>query len=87
MTLEKTPNRLAYTPSSAHGGIAGPHKVAHYLVMRLADPNRGHISGPKWRGEQVELKIVERASDNTIGRTLKKYAQACCSRPWRAGGM
>ena len=30
----------------------------------------------------VELHIVERASDNTIGRTLKKHAQ-CARRSWR----
>jgi hypothetical protein len=30
----------------------------------------------------VELNIVERASDNTIGRTLKKHSQ-CAKRSWR----
>jgi hypothetical protein len=30
----------------------------------------------------VELKIVERASDNTIGRVLKKRSQ-CAKRSWR----
>ena len=30
----------------------------------------------------VELKIVERANNNTIGRTLKKHSQ-CARRSWR----
>jgi transposase len=63
-----------YSPSSARPRIFDGAAEAKLIALACGEPPRGRS---RWTLELleeqvVELKIVERANDNTIGRTLKK---------------
>ena len=63
-----------YSPASARPRIFDGAAEAKLIALACGEPPRGRS---RWTLELleeqvVELKIVERASDNTIGRTLKK---------------
>ena len=62
--------RIAYTGARIFDGAA----EAKLIALSLSPPPKGRV---RWtlqllEEQVVELNIVERASDNTIGRTLKK---------------
>ncbi|MGH8749717.1 MAG: IS630 family transposase [Burkholderiales bacterium] len=66
-----TPKR---SPNSARKRIFDGASEAKLIALACSQPPEGYA---RWtlqmlEGKVVELKIVERASDNTIGRTLKK---------------
>jgi len=49
----------------------------------LSEPPKDARAGPAVVGRQsVELNIVDRASDSTIGRTLKKTSQPHPRQQW-----
>jgi transposase len=63
-----------YSPTSARPRIFDGAAEAKLIALACGEPPKGRA---RWTLELleeqvVELKIVERASDNTIGRTLKK---------------
>ena len=63
-----------HSPASARPRIFDGAAEAKLIALACSEPPRGRA---RWTLELleeavVELKIVERASDNTIGRTLKK---------------
>src|SRR5271163_3699989 len=63
-----------HSPASARRRIFDGAAEAKLIALACSEPPRGRV---RWTLELleeavVELKIVERASDNTIGRTLKK---------------
>ena len=63
-----------YSPASARPRIFDGAAEAKLIALACGAPPKGRA---RWTLELleeqvVELKIVERASDNTIGRTLKK---------------
>jgi hypothetical protein len=63
-----------HSPASARPRIFDGAAEAKLIALACSEPPRGRV---RWTLELleeavVELKIVERASDNTIGRTLKK---------------
>jgi len=68
--------------TSARARIFDGEKEAKLIALACSSPPRGRA---KWtlrllEDKVVELNIVERASDNTIGRTLKKHSQASSPR-------
>ena len=63
-----------YSPASARPRIFDGAAEANLIALACGDPPKGRA---RWtlqllEEQVVELKIVDRASDNTIGRTLKK---------------
>lgn len=63
-----------YSPASARPRIFDGAAEAKLIALACGEPPKGRA---RWtlqllEEQVVELKIVERASDNTIGRTLKK---------------
>lgn len=63
-----------HSPASARQRIFDGAAEAKLIALACSEPPKGRA---RWTLELleeavVELKIVERASDNTIGRTLKK---------------
>ena len=63
-----------HSPASARTRIFDGASEAKLIALTLSPPPKGRA---KWtlrllEDKAGELKIVERASDNTIGRTLKK---------------
>jgi poly-gamma-glutamate capsule biosynthesis protein CapA/YwtB (metallophosphatase superfamily) len=63
-----------HSPASARQRIFDGAAEAKLIALACSEPPKGRA---KWtlallEEAVVELKIVERASDNTIGRTLKK---------------
>jgi hypothetical protein len=63
-----------HSPASARTRIFDGAAEAKLIALACSEPPKGRT---KWtlallEAAVVELKIVERASDNTIGRTLKK---------------
>ena len=63
-----------HSPASARPRIFDGAAEAKLIALACSKPPKGRV---RWTLELleeavVELKIVERASDNTIGRTLKK---------------
>jgi hypothetical protein len=65
-----------HSPASARQRIFDGAAEAKLIALACSEPPKGRA---RWTLELleeavVELKIVERASDNTIGRTLKKNA-------------
>jgi transposase len=63
-----------YSPTSARPRIFDGAAEAKLIALACGEPPKGRARWTLELLEQqvVELKIVERASDNTIGRTLKK---------------
>lgn len=63
-----------YSPASARPRIFDGAAEAKLIALACGEPPKGRS---RWtlrllEEQVVELKIVDRASDNTIGRTLKK---------------
>ncbi len=63
-----------YSPASARPRIFDGAAEAKLIALACGEPPKGRA---RWtlqllEEQVVELKIVDRASDNTIGRTLKK---------------
>jgi hypothetical protein len=74
-----------YSPNSAHKRIFDGAAEAKLIALACSPPPAGR---KRWtltllESAVVELNIVERASDNTIGRTLKKTRS---SRTFRSNG-
>lgn len=70
-----TPKR---SPNSARKRIFDGASEAKLIALACSAPPEGYA---RWtlqllEGKVVELKIIERASDNTIGRTLKKISSS-----------
>ena len=65
-----------YNPNSARPRIFDGAAEAKLIALTLSPPPDGFARWTLCLLEEkvVELRIVERASDNTIGRTLKKTA-------------
>ena len=69
--------RRRYNPNSARPRIFDGVAEAKLIALTLSPAPQGFA---RWslrllEEKVVELHIVERASDNTIGRTLKKHTQ------------
>src|SRR5450631_4010224 len=67
-----------HSPASARPRIFDGAAEAKLITLACSKPPKGRA---RWtlqllEGAVVELNIVDRASDNTIGRTLKKHPQA-----------
>jgi transposase len=67
-----------HSPNSARPRIFDGAAEAKLIALALSEPPKGRA---RWtlsllEDEVVELNIVARASDNTIGRTLKKTASS-----------
>ena len=67
-----------HSPKSARKRIFDGAAEAKLIALACSPPPKGR---KRWtltllETAVVELNIVDRASDNTIGRTLKKHAQA-----------
>ncbi len=67
-----------HLPASARLRIFDDAAEAKLIALACSDPPKGRV---RWalkllESAAVELNIVDRASDNTIGRTLKKPSQA-----------
>jgi hypothetical protein len=67
-----------HSPNSARARIFDGAAEAKLIALACSAPPKGR---KRWtltllETAVVELNIVDRASDNTIGRTLKKHAQA-----------
>ena len=67
-----------HSPASARPRIFDGAAEAKLIALACSKPPKGR---KRWtlqllEEQVVELKIVDRASDNTIGRTLKKHSQA-----------
>ena len=67
-----------HSPASARPRIFDGAAEAKLIALACSKPPKGRA---RWtlkllETAVVELNIVDRASDNTIGRTLKKHAQA-----------
>jgi hypothetical protein len=63
-----------HSPASARPRVFDGEAEAKLIALTLSPPPKGRA---KWtlrllEDKVVELAIVDRASDNTIGRTLKK---------------
>ena len=63
-----------YSPASARPRIFDGAAEAKLIALACGEPPKGRA---RWtlrllEEQVVELNIVDRASDNTIGRTLKK---------------
>src|SRR5271157_6216423 len=67
-----------YSPASARPRIFDGAAEAKLIALACSEPPKGRKRWTLQLLEEavVELNIVNRASDNTIGRTLKKHAQA-----------
>jgi hypothetical protein len=70
-----------HSPNSARKRIFDGAAEAKLIALACSAPPKGR---KRWtlallENAVVELSIVDRASDNTIGRTLKKNAQAASS--------
>lgn len=67
-----------HSPASARPRIFDGAAEAKLIALACSEPPKGRKRWTLQLLEEavVELNIVERASDNTIGRTLKKHAQA-----------
>jgi transposase len=70
-----------HSPASARKPIFDGASEAKLIALACSDPPKGRV---RWtlkllESAVVELNIVDRASDNTIGRTLKKHSQAAPS--------
>src|SRR6266700_2764638 len=67
-----------HSPNSARRRIFDGAAEARLIALDCSKPPIGRARWTLQLLEEavVELKIVERASDNTIGRTLKKHSQA-----------
>ena len=68
----------SYNPKSARPMTFDGEAEARLIALTCSAPPEGHA---KWslrllEEKFVELKIVERASDSTIGRTLKKTSSS-----------
>jgi transposase len=70
-----------YSPTSARPRIFDGAAEAKLIALACSEPPHSRARSPKGRArwtlqlleeKVVELNIVDRASDNTIGRTLKK---------------
>ncbi len=63
-----------HSPNSARRRIFDGAAEARLIALACSQPPAGRARWTLQLLEEkvVELKIVERASDNTIGRTLKK---------------
>jgi hypothetical protein len=70
-----------YSANSAHQRIFDGAAEAKLIALACSPPPAGrkHWTLTLLESAVVELNIVERASDNTIGRTQKKHAQAAPS--------
>jgi homeodomain-containing protein len=73
--FEAVPNR-EHSPNSARRRIFDGAAEAKLIALTCSPPPKGRA---RWtlvllEDKVVELNIVERASDNTIGRTLKKIS-------------
>ena len=71
-----------HSPASARRRIFDGAAEAKLIALACSEPPKGRV---RWTLELleeavVELKIVERASDNTIGRTLKKTRSSLTSK-------
>ena len=71
-----------YSPSSARPRIFDGAAEAILIALACSEPPKGRA---RWtlqllEEQVVELKIVARASDNTIGRTLKKMSSSLTCR-------
>jgi transposase len=67
-----------HSPASARQRIFDGAAEAKLIALACSEPPKGR---KRWtlqllEEQVVELKIVERASDNTIGRTLKKTSSS-----------
>jgi transposase len=67
-----------HSPASARKRIFDGAAEAQLIALACSEPPKGR---PRWtlallEDAVVERAIVARASDNTIGRTLKKHSQA-----------
>jgi hypothetical protein len=67
-----------HSPNSARARIFDGASEAKLIVLTRSPPPKGRV---RWtlkllEDKVVELEIVPRASDNTIGRTLKKTASS-----------
>ena len=67
-----------HSPNSARRRIFDGTAEAKLIALTCSDPPAGHA---RWtlrllEEEVVERQIVESASDNTIGRTLKKTSSS-----------
>ncbi len=94
-----------HSANSARRRIFDGAAEARLIALACSKPPAGRARWTLQLLEEavVELKIVERASDNTIGRTLKKHSQAaseaamghpagrqrrlCCRHGRRLGGL
>ncbi len=67
-----------YSPSSARPRIFDGAAEAKLIALACSEPPKGRARWTLQLLEEhvVELKIVARASDNTIGRTLKKTSSS-----------
>src|SRR5580765_2895910 len=67
-----------HSPNSARRRIFDGAAEARLIALACSKPPAGRARWTLQLLEEavVELKIVERASDNTTGRTLKKHSQA-----------
>ena len=66
-----------HSPASARPRIFDGAAEAKLIALACSEPPKGRA---RWtlsllEDKVVELNIVAKASDNTIGRTLKKHAQ------------
>jgi Homeodomain-like domain len=71
-----------HSPNSARKRVFDGAAEAKLIALACTEPPKGR---PRWtlallEDKVVELKIVERASDNTIGRVLKKHSQTASER-------
>ena len=92
-TIERTRRQLVeeglegvltrkHSPASARPRIFDGAAEAKLIALACSEPPKGRA---RWtlrllEDTVVELNIVERASDNTIGRTLKKHSQTASER-------
>jgi hypothetical protein len=81
--------RRKYNPNSARPRIFDGAAEAKLIALTLSPAPEGFA---RWslrllEEKVVELHIVERASDNTIGRTLKKHSQAAMGNSERQRGL
>ena len=71
-----------HSPNSARKRVFDGAAEAKLIALACSEPPKGRS---RWtlallEDKVVELKIVERASDNTIGRVLKKRSQTASER-------
>jgi transposase len=76
--------RRKHSPASARPRIFDGASEAKLIALACSEPPKGR---KRWtlkllETAVVDLNIVERASDNTIGRVLKKHSQ-CARQGWR----